>query len=230
MIRNCSLADISDGKLYGENDMVKCDTKDCAGCNAGCCRGMGESIVLDPYDVYRLTKHLKLGFEQLLDGKLEIGAVDGVLLPHIRMAENDACSFLDGEGRCSVHAKRPGICRLFPLGRFWESDTSFKYILQTGECTKNNLTKIKVKKWLATENITEYNDYIVMWHKYVKKIQTAVSICMSGEDKSLAATQVKTICMYTLKMFFMTPFDEETDFFSQFEERVNNAVTALGLE
>ena len=44
MIRNCSLEEISDGKLYSENDMVKADTNQCQGCNSVCCHGMGDSI------------------------------------------------------------------------------------------------------------------------------------------------------------------------------------------
>ena len=47
MIRNIDMKDISDGNLYTANDMVKADCQDCKGCSA-CCRGMGDSIVLDP--------------------------------------------------------------------------------------------------------------------------------------------------------------------------------------
>ena len=57
MRQNISLAEISDGHLYKANDMVKADCGGCEGCSQ-CCRGMGRSIILDPYDVYRLTtKH-----------------------------------------------------------------------------------------------------------------------------------------------------------------------------
>ena len=54
MLRNVDLSEISDGKLYDANDMVKADCKGCEGCSA-CCRGMGKSIVLDPLDVHHLT-------------------------------------------------------------------------------------------------------------------------------------------------------------------------------
>ena len=40
MERNVSMDEISDGRLYGLNDMVKADCRDCEGCSA-CCRGMG---------------------------------------------------------------------------------------------------------------------------------------------------------------------------------------------
>ena len=52
MERNVTMAEISDGKLYSRDDMVKVGCDDCRGCSA-CCHGMGNSIVLDPYDVYR---------------------------------------------------------------------------------------------------------------------------------------------------------------------------------
>ena len=53
MEREINLKEISDGKLYDANDMVKVGCDDCKGCSS-CCRGMGESILLDPMDIYRL--------------------------------------------------------------------------------------------------------------------------------------------------------------------------------
>ena len=57
MRREVSLEEISDGKLYEANDMVKADCQDCAGCH-DCCEGMGDSVVLDPLDVNRLCMGL----------------------------------------------------------------------------------------------------------------------------------------------------------------------------
>ena len=86
MIRNCSLEEISDGKLYSENDMVKADTNQCQGCNSVCCHGMGDSIVLDPYDICRLTRQLQMPFESLVEKHLALNVVDGVILPNQKMA------------------------------------------------------------------------------------------------------------------------------------------------
>ena len=145
MLRETTMEEISDGKVYGINDMVKADTGGCEGCNK-CCTGMGSSIVLDPFDIWRLKVGLSVSFQQLLDeGKIELNMVDGLILPNIRMGEKDRCSFLDEHGRCSIHAYRASICRLFPLGRVYRED-GFDYFLQKGECTKDNRAKIKVKK------------------------------------------------------------------------------------
>ena len=116
MKRNVSLADISDGRLYSENDMVKADCHGCVGCHK-CCQGMGTSIILDPYDMYRLTIGLGKTMPELLATALELNVVDGVILPNLKMVgDEEQCAFLDEDGRCSIHAYRPGICRLFPLG------------------------------------------------------------------------------------------------------------------
>ena len=65
MIRNIDMKEISDGNLYTANDMVKADCQDCKGCSA-CCRGMGDSIVLDPYDVWQMSAGLGETFEELM--------------------------------------------------------------------------------------------------------------------------------------------------------------------
>ena len=103
MERNVSMDEISDGRLYGLNDMVKADCRDCEGCSA-CCRGMGTSIVLDPLDIYRLTAGLGESFEKLLAGGVELNLADGLILPNLRMAgEKEQCVFLDERGRCGIH-------------------------------------------------------------------------------------------------------------------------------
>ena len=45
------LDEISDGKLYDIEDIVKADTCGCDGCNACCC-DVGELVVLTPFDIY----------------------------------------------------------------------------------------------------------------------------------------------------------------------------------
>ena len=55
MKRDIDIEQVSDGKRYTSNDMVRLGCDDCSGCS-DCCRGMGSSILLDPYDAYRLMK------------------------------------------------------------------------------------------------------------------------------------------------------------------------------
>ena len=143
MKREVRMEDISDGKLYGPEDMVRAGCGGCEGCSA-CCRGMGSSVILDPLDLYRLNSLGKVGMDELFSRYLELQVEDGVILPHLKMGgEEEACGFLDGNGRCLVHPFRPGLCRLFPLGRFYENG-SFRYFLQVNECRKSSRSKVKV--------------------------------------------------------------------------------------
>ena len=80
MLRNVSLEDISDGRLYTENDLVRVDTNSCKGCQTVCCQNMGSTIVIDPYDCYKLTTGLGKTFEQLTMNELELNVVDGLVV------------------------------------------------------------------------------------------------------------------------------------------------------
>ena len=90
MKRNVSLAEISDGRLYKASDMVKADCGGCNGCSR-CCHGMGNSIILDPYDVYRMTTGMGKSMQELLAASVELNVVDGVILPNLKMQGASLC-------------------------------------------------------------------------------------------------------------------------------------------
>ena len=214
MERQVRMEDISDGKLYGVNDMVKADCNDCKGCSS-CCQRMGKSIVLDPLDIYRLTTGLNCKFEDLLLDKLDLNVVDGIILPNLKMSKKgESCAFLNEEGRCSIHSIRPGICRIFPLGRFYENG-GFQYFLQVNECKKQNRTKVKVKKWIDTPDLVKNEAFINRWHYFLKSLGNRLP--------SLSEEKVKQINMYILNAFFVTLYETGRDFYEQFEERIQSA-------
>lgn len=223
MEREIDLKEISDGKLYSANDMVKAGCNDCAGCSL-CCHGMGNSIILDPYDIYQLEKGLSISFEELMADKLELNVVDGIIQPNIKMQEKkDCCAFLNEEGRCTIHTFRPGFCRMFPMGRIYE-ENDFHYFLQVHECPYPNKTKVKVKKWLELPELSRYEAYVKKWHYFLKTVQKIVK---EAENDVI----VKNLNMYLLKQFYIKPYEtaEENarDFFEQFEERLKEAETVI---
>ena len=241
MERNVDMEEISDGKLYSRDDMVKVGCDDCSGCSA-CCHGMVNSIVLDPYDIYRLTSMRGDTFEHLLEEKkVEWNVVDGQILPNLALKDADeACGFLDDKGRCSIHAYRPGICRMFPMGRFYENG-SFSYFLQIHECKKENRAKVKVKKWIDTPDLKKYEAYISRWHYFLKDIRKAEADLTkelftepcegSKEEQALqmknraaaAAEREKRRNMLIMKLFYLLPYDGHKDFYDQFEKRMQIA-------
>ena len=217
MLRNESIEEISDGRFYGPNDMVKADTGDCAGCSL-CCRCVDDTLLLEPPDIYRFKKELGFSFEQLLEKAAELGIVDGLILPHIRMSEKEACTFLDENGRCSIHSARPAYCRMFPLGRYYRGD-DFVYILQTNQCDHPR-TKVKVKRWIDLPDLVSYEEFARKWHALLGR---AREIAM--EDEAMR----KTVCMIILRRFYQFPWDTERNFYGQFEEQVREAKRDLGI-
>lgn len=214
MQREINLEEISDGRLYDCNDMVKADCNDCQGCS-DCCRGMGTSVILDPLDVHRLCVNLGQPMELLLQNYLELNLVDGVILPNLKMVgEGECCGFLNKKGRCGIHGFRPGICRLFPLGRFYE-DRSYRYFLQVHECRQEPKTKVKVRKWLDTPDFKRYEQFIADWHYFLKDLEKL-------EQKEQDAELPKKISLYVLRNFYLTPYQKE-DFYSQFYQRLEEA-------
>lgn len=222
MLRDTSLEEISDGRIYGPNDMVRADAGGCENCHK-CCTNMGNSIVLNPLDVYNLKLATGLDFNGLLGaGYIELNMVDGLILPNLRMGENGACSFLNEEGRCKIHSYRSDICRLFPLGRIYKEDGSFGYILQTKECAKTNLTKIKVKKWLDRDNLSEYDSYISRWHSLIRKLGSRM---LELRERG-TAEQLNEIAMFVLNAFYVKEIVKD-DAYKDFEDAIKKAEDML---
>lgn len=206
------LEEISDGKLYSSKDMVKVGCHDCNGCSS-CCRDMGESILLDPLDVWRMEQNLGQSFEQLLTGPVELHVEDGLILPNLKMAssaDGSKCSFLNEEGRCSIHGFRPGICRLFPLGRNYEGE-QLTYFLLKDACPAKNKSKMKVSKWLEIDGMKEYEHFLVKWHTLTKSLRQTMQTCEAEEAKQKN--------MLFLQVFYFTPFDQD-DFYKSFSDRL----------
>ena len=218
---NMDILNISDGKLYSANDMAKISCHDCAGCSS-CCRDMGESIWLDPYDVFRLTRNLGKTMEELLVKEVELHVEDGLILPNLKMVGEKIpqCAFLNEEGRCSIHAFRPGYCRLFPLGRNYEEDKLTYFVLKDA-CPAPNKSKVKINKWLGVPNLKAYEMFLVEWHGLTKRLRALYAENMEDENV------IKAVNMKFLQIFYLTPYETE-DFYGEFAERKKEIEKLLG--
>ena len=221
MKRDGELSELTDGKLYRSSDMARLGCNDCEGCSA-CCQGMGNSVVLDPYDVWRLSKGLGIPFAEMIGKQIMLSVVDGLILPSLNMEnQTGVCPFLNKEGRCSIHAFRPGICRLFPLGRYYH-DSGFSYVLMTDECKKENRSKVKIDKWLGEPNIKAYEQFVMQWKVILEqtreKMQTLQKESQkngnSSEETEKLLDLQKKLSMSLLQSYYLTPYG--TDFFAEF--------------
>lgn len=206
-----------DSGLYHINDMVRTGCNDCKGCS-DCCMGMGESIVLDPYDIWQLERNLNITFAELMQDKIELHVEAGIVLPNLKMKGSlECCGFLNEDGRCGIHEFRPGLCRLFPLGRKYENNELVYFVLEDA-CIHTDRTKVKVKKWLGVANAGRYESFLIRWHNLRKELQEKLETC----SDELA----KEINMGFLNIFYVKKYGQE-DFFGQFEERMKEFANYL---
>ena len=213
------LNEISDGKLYDIEDMVKADTCGCNGCS-DCCKDVGDLVVLTPFDIYEITNYLNMDFDKLIGDKIVLRENNKIVLPYLKMQENNKnCSFLDEKGRCTIHLKRPNICRLFPLGRAYQ-DNDFKYFLQADNCPKEELKDVKVADWINIENYNENKKFILEWYKFIKALTFRLKFVR--DEKEIAH-----INEILLDNFYRVKIDN--DFYKSFEELLPKVKNKLGI-
>ena len=187
-------------RLYGPQDMVRISSSACAGCGA-CCRGMGDTIVLDPYDVWQLTSGLGKSFEELMGAGIDLHVEEGVILPHLMMrSDTQSCAFLGPDGRCMVHSHRPGICRLFPLGRQFDEEKTSYFIVPEG-CVKGGLSKVRIDKWLGIPDLPAYESFKAQWHSLVRLLKARIAAEPSEEVR-------RNVNLYFVRVFFMAPYED----------------------
>lgn len=216
-------------RFYNSTEMARVSSSVCAGCGA-CCRGMGDTVVLDPYDIWLLTNRLRRDFRELLDESIDLHVEEKVILPHLAMRGSsaagagsgsavssditDECFYLGSDGRCTIHEFRPGICRLFPLGRQYDGD-KVSYFVVEGGCVRSGrgLSKVRIDKWLGIPELDRYEQFKARWHSLVRSLQTMLAAQPSAET-------VQQINRYFLQVFFMTPYGER-DFYLQADRRMH---------
>lgn len=216
-------------RLYTAKDMAKIGCNGCQGCSY-CCQEMGESVILTPFDICELTRNLGKSFDELMEDKIELYMTDGMVMPNLKMTARrmpEACGFLSAEGRCSIHDFRPGLCRLFPLGRNYEvrqvetedgvrEVKGFQYFIVKDSCPKLPGTKVKIEKWLGVPNLKKNEAFLTEWHYFCRDFQEKMQeLIKAGEDE-----QVKRINLSMLELFYRKPYEKGRDFYEQFEERM----------
>ena len=229
MIRDKGIEEIYDGYFYGPEDMVPVGCSDCQGCSA-CCRNTGDSIILDPYDMFLLSKGTGKTFTEMIEKEIEIRNVDGLILPNLmqhhenegsaqeKALSGDRCPFLSAAERCSIHPYRPGMCRLYPMGRYY-TEGGFRYILQKDECTDREKTSVLLQDWLGIENLARYESYILDWHDFKGQVEESLHILTQKSRES--------VTRYILQIFFVHPYEVKLDFYAQYDARMEICRQAL---
>jgi Fe-S-cluster containining protein len=187
--------------------------------------------------MYMLTKGTGKTFTDMIEREIEIRLVDGLILPNLMqhhesdetgersgredaldLLSGDHCPFLSQAGRCSIHPFRPGMCRLYPMGRYY-TEGGFRYILQKDECTEREKTSVLLQDWLGIENLARYESYILDWHDFKGQAEESLHILTQKSRES--------VTRYILQIFFVHPYEVKLDFYAQYDARMEICRQAL---
>jgi Fe-S-cluster containining protein len=187
--------------------------------------------------MYMLTKGTGKTFTDMIEREIEIRLVDGLILPNLMqhhesdetgersgredaldLLSGDHCPFLSQAGRCSIHPFRPGMCRLYPMGRYY-TEGGFRYILQKDECTDREKTSVLLQDWLGIENLARYESYILDWHDFKGQAEESLHILTQKSRES--------VTRYILQIFFVHPYEVKLDFYAQYDVRMEICRQAL---
>ncbi len=99
------------------------------GCASNCCTS-GEPIVLNPYEIARICQASNMSYEDLLD-IVDTDRADG--FPLVMLPREPACHFWTKQG-CGIYNARPLACRLFPIGRVYDTMRSWFVLPGRNHC------------------------------------------------------------------------------------------------
>jgi len=125
----------------------------CVACGK-CCKHRFD-IILTPQDLFRISRHFDIEpIETLVRYcRPNIGATSNQIMPVLKTkGPTDNCVFFTGT-KCSVHADKPRVCALFPLGRVYNGEEKKSmYMLNPITCGRQN-RKVTPRKWMEKFDI-----------------------------------------------------------------------------
>ena len=128
---------------------------------AECCRHVDDALMLEPQDIYHLSKYLREqgetvnGPEDVLERYAHPAMLEGLPIFQINTVGDDhTCVFLK-DGRCSIYNARPQVCRMYPFGTAPGCrGKDFSFYLCTERKHHFGVGSVRVKDWLS-ENLSK---------------------------------------------------------------------------
>ena len=182
-----------------------------------------EDILLNPYDIYRIAKALNKELHEVFSEYCEtyLGGTSRMVLVRLKpLGSIKRCPLLVGQ-KCSVHAAKPAVCALYPLGRGLKSEINetsdilhrdVQYIFQKPECGDAS-EEHTVRDWLKDFDFLSDELYFKMWMQlavdYGKAIKKIEGLKMVGLVNAVATSILGIIYLN---------YKTDEPFFPQFEE------------
>jgi len=193
-----------------------------------CCRNR-EDILLTPFDLFRVAGHLGITPVEVVKTYCEVYLGSSSHFPVVRLlpvGEDKSCPFLK-ESRCSIHASKPTVCALFPLGRAMQygalngdQERKLFYILQNVNCGLQDQTHT-VEEWLGAFELESSEAWFLEWTDILGKLVTLIHQL----EEMLSDKLMQMILNIALTEIYLH-YDQGVDFMQQFR---GNSQKLLGV-
>jgi len=153
-------------------------------CHA-CSRCCHDKIIhLNPYEVARLAQNRGVGTSEFLTQYTDAAGTA------LKRVEEGACVFLTAEG-CTVHADRPLVCRIYPLGRHVtaQGEEWFSELAPHPQTEGGYGTAGTVEQYLTTQGAAPYIQAVDRYLDVLGRMAAVLQTCMGEELETCREAQ-----------------------------------------
>ncbi len=198
-----------------------------------CCRNR-DDILLSAFDIFKMSRYLKMNPEEFVKKYCNWYIGENSRIPIIRLnsvGKNYRCPLLRNN-KCSVHAVKPAVCAMFPLGRYIAVNhddageaglegQAVKYLLQDPECGDTSETHT-VREWLTDFDIKTEDEAFMRWHTTLFEIGEIIRKLEKTEDM-----MTMVLVWSILRIGLYLNYDTHQDFLPQFEVNAKQCIALL---
>lgn len=193
-----------------------------------------EDILLNPKDLYNISKELGLAPRDTIAHYCEVYLGQNSRIPIVRLKPRGSikrCPLLR-DRKCSVHNAKPTVCALFPLGRSIKLDAKetdpnaierarIQYIINPIECGDRS-EEHTVREWVESFGIPIHDNDFIAWQKALFSVrQQIVELEKMLPDKSM-----ERVWSITYQALYLN-YDIQEDFRKQFQKTATVLSTHL---
>ena len=199
-----------------------------------CCKNR-EDILLSPYDLNRMARHLGIEMGQVIQDYCIWYAGQSSMLPVVTMrmrGPEKRCPFLKGK-KCGIHAAKPTVCALFPLGRVGsENDEQVHYMMQKVDCGAAD-EEHSVQEWLAGYDLADSEKWFLEWQQVLIPLTKRMHALFSGFSREFIASVAEGLLVtlyvnYDSKLDFMEQFRMNKEKANQFLDMIETTMKMYG--
>ena len=223
------IAEHFDEMCIGTEDRFRFHCKQCG----KCCINR-EDILLNPKDLYNISKELGLAPQDAVAQYCEVYLGQSSRIPIVRLKPRGSikrCPLLK-DRRCSVHRAKPTVCALFPLGRSIKLEVGktdpdaieharIQYIMNPIECGDSS-EEHTVREWVESFGIPVHDSDFLAW----QKVLFAVRRRTVELEKMLPDSSMELVWSITYQALYLD-YDVKQSFQEQFRKNSERLIDAL---